>query len=54
MARGSLTETLDHLITALDDEYFTQQEFETFREHYDTCHRLLNGYIAYIRRCGGK
>lgn len=53
-ARGSLTETLDHLITAMDEGYLTQKDLESLRTHYETCHRLLNGYIAYIRRCGGK
>src|SRR3989339_367039 len=32
ISRGSLSETLDHLITAVDNEYITQSEFEVLEK----------------------
>ena len=48
-SRGSLEETKDHMYTALDEHYITQEEFDKFIEHFDHCLRLLNGYIAYMQ-----
>lgn len=53
-ARGSLTETLDHLITATDEKFIKESELKIFREEYGHCIRLLNGYIAYLRTIGAK
>lgn len=50
-ARGSLTETLDHLIVALDDEYLIDEEYITMRELLENTWKVLNGYIAYQKRC---
>jgi len=50
IARGSLEETLDHLITACDNQYVTQEKINEMELKYDRCHRLLNGYISYIER----
>lgn len=50
IARGSLEETLDHLITALDDKYITQEKLSEMELKYERCHKLLNGYISYIER----
>ena len=49
-ARGSLEETLEHLVTAFDENYISQKELKTFHEKYSNCKRLCNGYIAYLRR----
>lgn len=49
-ARGSLTETLDHVIVALDEGYIDLEESQKYRILIKDCHRLLNGYIAYLRR----
>lgn len=49
-SRGSLTETLDHLITANDDGYITDSELNEARLQIDETLRLLNGYRAYILR----
>lgn len=49
-SRGSLTETLNHLITAFDEEYINEEELLTMREKYKICLKLLNGYIAYLKR----
>ena len=49
-ARGSLTETLNHLIEAFDGKYITNIELKKFRLQIAEVHALLNGYIAYLRR----
>ena len=49
-ARGSLTETLDHMICALDENYITVEQLNDFRNQYTSCLRLLNGYIAYLKK----
>ncbi|WP_291779918.1 four helix bundle protein [Cecembia sp.] len=50
VSRGSLTETLDHVIVAFDEEYITQKELDDFRSIYNECLRLLNGYIGYLKK----
>jgi len=47
-ARGSLTETLDHLICALDLGYINDIDLSSHRIQYEQCLKLLNGYIAYL------
>jgi four helix bundle protein len=49
-ARGSLSETLEHLICALDEKYITDNQLEDFRNLYDQCLKLLNGYIFYLKK----
>lgn len=53
-ARGSLTETLDHLITAADEGFIDDSTLQALRSDYESAIRLLNGYINYLRRCGAK
>lgn len=48
IARGSLYETLDHLIAALDDEYLTQKQFDELKNEIMDCAMVLNGYINYL------
>lgn len=50
-ARGSLTETLDHLNTALDEEYLTDGGYSELRGLLENVWKVLNGYIAYLQRC---
>jgi len=50
IARGSLSETLDHIIVALDERFITQEEFQSFRAEYDQCLKLLNGYIQFVKK----
>ena len=50
-ARGSLTETLDHLIAAVDDGYLTDDQYATMRCLLEDTWKVLNGYIAYLKRC---
>lgn len=49
-ARGSLVETLDHLICALDTGYIDEIKFKDFENDYLLILKLLNGYIAYLKR----
>ena len=49
-ARGSLTETLEHLICANDENFITAEQLTHFRNQYLLCLKLLNGYIVYLQR----
>ena len=49
-SRGSLDETKDHLITVLDEGYITKDEYDNCIKIYDQCLKLLNGYIAYLKK----
>lgn len=51
-ARGSLNETLDHLICALDEAIITDQQFNDLKNKYNECHRMLNGYITFLTKKG--
>jgi four helix bundle protein len=50
MARGSLMETLEHLITAYDEKYIAKEDLMSFKTHIDTCGKLINGYINYLNK----
>ena len=49
MARGSLTETLDHLIIAVDEKIITKETLQSFQPEYESCLKLINGYIQYLK-----
>jgi len=49
-ARSSLFETLSHLIDAFDEEYISDKEMKYFREKVLFCIKVLNGYIAYLKK----
>lgn len=49
-ARGSLFEVIDHLITAFDCEYINEDELNDFRNETLNCIKIVNGYIAYLKR----
>ena len=48
-ARGSLSETYNHLIDALDCKFINSEKLVYFKEKIDEVERLLNGYISYLR-----
>ncbi len=50
ISKGSLNELMDQLITALDEEYISQQEYNETRELVDNALRLLNGYTNYLNK----
>ncbi|MFM9944947.1 MAG: four helix bundle protein [Bacteroidia bacterium] len=47
-ARGSLFETLEHIYTAFDEQYIDDTIVSEFKNKYEKCLKLLNGYIAYL------
>src|ERR1700761_570429 len=49
-ARGSASETIDHLIIALDEGYITEEIFERLKQLCEDSSRLINGYINYLRQ----
>src|ERR1035437_10130798 len=46
-ARGSLTETINHLIDAMDANYISELVLEDYRIKFKELERMLNGYIIY-------
>ena len=50
IARGSLSETLNHLIDALDEKYITEVVFNEYKIKISEVEKLLNGYIHYIEK----
>lgn len=49
-ARGSLAETVNHLIDAFDEHYITEAQLLTFKEKAKEIERILNGYIFFLRK----
>jgi len=50
IARGSLSETFDQMIIALDEAYISDQDFKEFEAEHDRCLKLINGYISFVKR----
>ena len=48
-ARGSLTESMDHLITAFDEKYFDSEQLKVLNTEYQDCLKELNLYIKYLK-----
>ena len=51
-SRGSCLETLDHLITAHDEELISHEIYSQGRELVFTAIKLLNGYMNYLQKAG--
>lgn len=49
MARGEVSETVDHFTVALDEKYIDEVEFNRMNELADELTRLLNGYIRHLQ-----
>jgi four helix bundle protein len=49
-SRGSLSEVLDHLTVALDEHYITTEQLDDYRNEIKEIERMLNGYIAYLKK----
>lgn len=49
-ARGSLNEVLDQLITCSDDSLISQELYLVGRDHFQKTLRILNGYMAWLKR----
>jgi four helix bundle protein len=50
IARGSLDETVNHIITCFDLKYISETRFRELHDLAQEAHRTLNGYIGYVRR----
>ena len=50
IAGGSLYETLEHIICAVDENYITKDLYQNLRKQFDVVLKLLNGYIAYLKK----
>jgi|SRR5215510_1381657 len=49
-ARGSLEELLDDLNVCEDETYLANEEIEKLKEQGWRVHKLINGYIRFLRR----
>ena len=49
IARGSLTETHNHLIDAFDCDFINQEKLNEFVVKIEEVERLLNGYINWLK-----
>jgi four helix bundle protein len=50
IARGSVTETMEHFTTAFDEKYISEEELKVGEEKCELVFKLINGYIAYLDR----
>ena len=48
-SRGSLYELLDHLTVALDEDYISEELFESLRTKILAVVKILNGYVSYLK-----
>ena len=48
-SRGSLDETLDHMITAYDEKYISKEVLSDINKDYKECLKQLNTYIKYLK-----
>ena len=50
IARGSLCESLNQVITANDEQYIGELNFNEYRELFEKTKSLINGYINYLKK----
>ena len=50
MARGSLTELLNHLIDAYDQQYISKETLKEYQLRIEEILKMLNGYINYLKK----
>jgi four helix bundle protein len=50
ISRGSLYETIDHLLIAVEENYIDKIEFEIKKAQILKCIALVNGYINYLNK----
>ena len=49
-SKGSCGEVQDHLYTALDEQYLTQEEFQRLYDQAAEVGRLIGGFMNYLQR----
>ena len=50
IARGSLSECLEHLFCAFDESYLDEQTLAELQEFHKRCMKRLNAYISYLNQ----
>jgi four helix bundle protein len=50
IARGSVAETMEHLSTAFDENYISENALKSGEEKCESVFKLINGYISYLDR----
>lgn len=50
IARGSLYETFEHLMCAKDENYISEEQFQTLNNQILECLKILNGYVQYLKK----
>ena len=50
IARGSLEETLSHIVYAYKVGYISESIYKTFAADGENLNRLINGYIAFLKK----
>lgn len=50
MARGSLEETLSHLVLCFELKYIPKELFDSLEQDGEKLTQLINGYVAYLKR----
>ncbi|MEO6406417.1 MAG: four helix bundle protein [Ferruginibacter sp.] len=50
LARGSLSETINHLIDAFDDKYITEIQLRDLKIKGKEIELIINGYIIFLRK----
>ena len=48
-ARGSLDETLNHIIVARDLELYSREDYQEIRNQIEEIRKMLNGYISWLK-----
>ncbi len=49
-ARGSLFETLNHIIDAYDCKYISEETLIEYKEKVTELEKMLNGYMAWLKK----
>jgi four helix bundle protein len=50
LSRGSLAETLEHMVTAYDEKYITKDVLSEINKDYKISLKEINGYIKYLKK----
>ncbi|MBS4043604.1 MAG: four helix bundle protein [Chitinophagaceae bacterium] len=48
IARGSATETIEHLTTAFDEKFISEEVLYSIQDKCEVVIKLINGYINYL------
>jgi four helix bundle protein len=50
MARGSLSETVNHLMDTLHEGYIIEETFTDIKKRGKGIERMLNGYLTFLHK----